>query len=412
MSTDLPDAASARPAFSSRGVAWMLGVGVVAFLGLVALATFQPELRGGVDGGAHALSRSAVGFAGLARLMRDRGVPVVVSRGTIPRVDGPAGLVIQTPTVGTNMGKARADDRRRVRLVILDKWLTSPDPRHQGWVRKGGLRPAVGPAMLAPQPGAAAKQGTVERRPGDGRPTLTGVGAWGGSAIPLDAIDRFQTLDGLQGEALLKDETGRTVLWRVAQNTYVLTDPDLMNNHGLASLRNAQAAGAIIDQLRLGGPVIFDVTVNGFVRSRSLLRLALGPPFLGATLCALAAALLMGFHAAARFGPTPHGGRALALGKRGLVDNSALLIRLAKREAHMGGRYAALVRRMVVKGLAFSREAEPHAVDAALDRLTPPEATPFSALVAEAEGAKTEEQLMRAAEALHRRKLEMTRERI
>jgi hypothetical protein len=78
----------------------------------------------------------------------------------------------------------------------------------------------------------------------------------------------------------------------------------------------------------------------------------------------------------------------------------------------MGSRYAAYVRRAVVKGLAFSREAAPRAVDAALDRLAHGDEPPFSALVAEAEGAKTEDQLMRAARALHQRKLEMTRERI
>jgi hypothetical protein len=405
-------AAENQPVFSSRSVAWMLGVGVVAFLALVALATFQPELRDGQDGGKHALSRSAVGFHGLTRLLKDTGVPVVVSRGAIPRVDGPPGLVIQTPEVGTDMTKPRTDDRRRARLVVLDKWFATPDPRRPGWVLKGRLRPPEGPAQLGVERArdGKSKVGRVHRRAGSSRPVVTATA--NGRRYTLDPIDRLQTLDGLGGEAVVRDEEGRTVLWRLADNTFVLTDPDLLNNQGLKSARNATYAYGLIDQLRGGGPVIFDVTLNGFSRSRSLLRLALAPPFLGAVLCALAAALLMGFHAAVRFGPVPAPERALALGKRVLVDNSALLIRLARREHRMGGRYAALIRRATIKGLALGRETDAAAADAALDRLTGAGEPAFSALVAEAEQARTEDQLMRAARALHRRKLEMTRERI
>src|SRR5688572_32238901 len=44
----------------------------------------------------------------------------------------------------------------------------------------------------------------------------------------------------------------------------------------------------IFENLREGtGPVIFDLTLSGYRRSPSLLRLAFEPPLLGATLCAL-----------------------------------------------------------------------------------------------------------------------------
>ena len=52
------------------------------------------------------------------------------------------------------------------------------------------------------------------------------------------------------------------------------------------------AGAAVLENLRLEhGPIIFDVTLNGFVRGRNLLKTAFEPPFLSATLCAVLAAL-------------------------------------------------------------------------------------------------------------------------
>src|SRR6185436_15439404 len=66
-----------------------------------------------------------------------------------------------------------------------------------------------------------------------------------------------------------------------------------------------------------------------------LLRLVLEPPFLAMTLALLVAALLAGFHGAIRFGQPRREERTIALGKAALVENSAGLIRLARREVHM-----------------------------------------------------------------------------
>jgi hypothetical protein len=190
-----------------------------------------------------------------------------------------------------------------------------------------------------------------------------------------------------------------------------------MDNRGLASLPAARTAVAIIDALRGGqGPVIFDVTLNGLARPRSLLGLAFAPPFLGSSLCALATALLMGAHAAARFGPARPQAPALALGKTALLDNTAMLIQLARREPKMGRRYAALVRRALARRvLAVSASGvQPDAttLDPALDRLAPEGASPFSALAAEADTARDTAALMRAVRRLHDRQVEILGERL
>jgi hypothetical protein len=217
-------------------------------------------------------------------------------------------------------------------------------------------------------------------------------------------------MDPGQGEVMLSDDKGRAVLVRLDDKTMVLSDPDILNNQGLASLDTAEAAIAILDACHgAQGPVIFDVTLNGFKRARSLLRLALEPPFLGATLCALAAALLMGAHAAVRFGAPQPDKAALALGKTGLVENAAVLIELANREPAMAPRYVDMVRRLAARSMGLPAATAPAQIDRALDSASPPMAAPFSALAAEAANVATRTDLLELARRLHRRRLEIAR---
>src|SRR5688500_10583947 len=88
----------AAPAFSARAVLALVVVGIIAFAGLAVLSAFAPELRSGNDGRAHALSRSAVGFAGVPILMKGLGESVVISRTKPHGLDNAA--VILTPDAG------------------------------------------------------------------------------------------------------------------------------------------------------------------------------------------------------------------------------------------------------------------------------------------------------------------------
>ncbi len=398
-----------RETFSGRVVLVLLAVGVAAFAGLLALTAYAPDLHDGLDGQGHALSRSAIGFAGIVRLLRDAGEAAVAARGPVP-LGGAQGMIVVTPPPGaTAVDLAKLKPNRRV-LIVLPKWRTTPDPAHLGWVQKAGL--LSGEQSVSVLMGRLEKGASVSTswRKGPSKPVLDGSMA-GATPYPLGTIDRFQTIALPVGKVELADEAGRAVLVRLDDVTFVLSDPDILNNQGLASLANAKAAVAILDDCRgAQGPVIFDVTMNGFKRSRSLLRLALEPPFLGATLCALAAALLMGAHAAVRFGaPTPDGA-ALALGKAALVENAAVLIELAKREPAMAPRYVDVVRRAAARGMGLPIATAADRIDRALDAATPPTLAPFSTLAAEARTVRTRADLLDLARRLHRRRLEITRE--
>ena len=183
---------------------------------------------------------------------------------------------------------------------------------------------------------------------------------------------------------------------RVRYLVYILSDPDLLNNRGLADPANAAAAIAIVQALRAGnGPVAMDVTLNGLGKSPSLLRAAFAPPFLGATICALLAALLMGLHAATRFGPAWTPPRIFARGKMALADNSAALVKMMGREAAMAPRYVAGARNLVLERLGARRIA-PAQQQALLDALTKTGES-YEQLLTEASGARTGGDLLTVA---------------
>ena len=192
---------------------------------------------------------------------------------------------------------------------------------------------------------------------------------------------------------------------------FALAEPDLLNNHGLSDAATARAGLMVLSVVSINGPVYLDVTLNGLERTRSLLKLMLQPPFLGATLCALAAALMMIWQALWRFGQAARGSRAFALGKTALADNQAGLIRMAARQHRMGGGYAALVRDLVARAVAAPRDLAGAGLEALLDRLGRGHTTEaHTDIAAAADRAANNTQLMDAAQRLHRWRLEMTRE--
>lgn len=426
--TPAPDGPAPARAFSPVVVFWMVVVALMAFGGFTVLSAYAPDLRDEGDGAAHALSKSAIGFAGLRELLTARGDVVVVGRGG-PRA---AGLHIFTPGEASDdaaLGPMRA---LTPKLVILPKWGALPDPRHRGWVIKAGVvapdlaSSAVSDAFFAEARTAGALK--VAQRRGVARPVLRVAAAprapetarvplTPGSLLRPGPVEALQTVSGDGWKPIVVDEAGRGVLVQAAKEPglYVLADPDLLNNHGLADFATAEVGVALIDGLNGtdGGSIVQDVTLNGFKRSRGFLKLAFEPPFLGLTLAALGAALLMGLHAAVRFGPARASGRALALGTRALADNSAGLIRLAGREPGMASAYVALVRAGVARAVGAPRELTGEALDQFLDSLGRARGLTHTAagLAAAARTVRTRPELMRLAGDLNDWKMEMTRDR-
>jgi hypothetical protein len=387
--------ARGEDAFRPATVALIVVVGVAAFVAMLVLGAYAPDLRSGKNGGSHALSNAATGFSGLVALAEATGRKPVVVR-NLADLDSEA-LVVATPESGTDdLSDLLARRGSKPTLLVMPKWSVVPDRAHAGWVRTTGLKLALDPArLLYPQHPLV-----VERQREAGTPLRT-LPPEAPPAMQFRAPGALQTVAGKDLVPIVTDQAGRTVVAQVGQSrVYILADPDLLSNRGIGDVHQAGAALALLDYLNSTGnePVLFDVTLNGFGRSKSPLKLAFDPPFLATTLAIGAALLLAALHGLGRFGAPRRPQRALAFGKAALVDNAAALIRIARRQAALGGRYADIVRTRAAAAFGVPAKLQGDAVDHYLDGLG---GRRFSELASAAAEAQDPDQLLGAARALH-----------
>lgn len=405
-----PSPSVAARVFNPVTAIWMVLVGVFAFSALIVLATYAPDLRSGDDGDNHALSHSAIGFAGAVELLKDAGQPVTISHAKLS-ADHKEGLLIATPGPMVDAKAIKALGFGGPVLVVLPKWTAFPNLQHRGWI--GAATPID--LKLLPKDSFLASM-NLARRPGVAAPILASRGGpFGPDRFTAGPVEQLQSIQSTTLIPILADDTGAVLLARDPKAyVYYLSDPDLLDNHGLKSVDTALAASHILSSLKAAdGPVIFDVTLNGFARSRSVMRLLFDPPFLAVTLCLFFAGALAGFQAACRFGATRRAGRVFALGKEALADNTAALIRLTGREHRMGGRYADLTRTLAAKAVGAPRDLTGDALTGFLDRMGAQRGAPDSLgeLTALIGAAPDKERTLAAARRLFRWRLEMTRER-
>ena len=391
------------PAASDQGqpfnVKLMLGLiagGIVAFAAFMLLAAYAGDFRSGRDGRAHALSVSATGFKGIVELVGHSGGQARLVR-TEAELES-EGLLVLAVEQGTDPRTLKeVVDRRgaKATLLILPKWLTVPNKRRSGWVY------AIDPldeqfltALIGEVQGVKIVQPTQGRGVAAGRELLEGV------KVPLPK--RPQYVAGKDVKPLLAGPGGALLAQLGDRPLWILSDPDLMNNHGLKNARTARAALQMLETLNTteAETIGFDLTLNGFGRKPNVLKLAFEPPFLALTLSLFVAALLAGLHGAFRFGPEEREERAIAFGKAALVENSAGLIKLARREHRLGGAYADVIAEEAARASGAPAGLQPGELEAYLDRLSPADGPKFTYLTARARAAADTSDLIGAARAL------------
>lgn len=400
--------AQGRPpeVFSARVAIILFLVGVFSFSAFMTLSTFAPDFMDGNDGQAHALSKSAIGYSGAIKLARAQGKQISVNRGEPSGLS--ASLVVLTPE--TKIDFATIDRLAHLNaLIVLPKWLPVPSAKQRGWVRESAPTSEfwLDEILSEIAPKTAIKQEKIPTAPELLFDPMAGETPGNPGTLRPGKIAALQSISGPELTPVVTTRDGKTVLSLVRRKEgariYILSEPDLLNNQGIADIATARAGLAIVSALaEHGAPIAFDVTLNGFERSRSLMRLALEPPLLAATLSFAIVAAMLAWRAATRSGPTTRGKRAIALGKRALADNSAALIRLTGRDHTMAPRYAQMVRMVVAESLQISRDAS-ETTAAELDRIAQScgvRAT-YSELAAEAANAKTAAETLTAARRLH-----------
>ena len=387
---------AADGAFNARTMLLITAIGALAFIAMLVLGAYAPDLRSGRNGGSHALSNGATGFSGIVKLAQETGRNPLIVRSD-PDLQSEDLTVISPEHGWTDLSEVLGHRGARATLLVLPKWDAAPDKQRPGWVRVSGLLPAADPARtLYP-----ATPFTIAREKTHGEPLRT-LAAGAPAELQFLAPSVLQTVGSKDIEPLIVNARGAIVLGKLKRGQfYILADPDLLNNHGMGDERQARAALALLDFLNSTGAtaIRFDVTTNGLGRSRSPLKLAFDAPFLAVTLTIFAAMLLAGWQALVRFGPVRRPERAIAFGKAALVDNSAALIRKAGREAHLGGRYVDVIRDRAVALFRLPPSLDSQTLESRLEALNPRRS--FAATAQAAEQARNREELLGAAQSLN-----------
>jgi hypothetical protein len=405
-------------AFSPLTMLIMVLVGVVCLAGIALLSAFEPELKSGNDGQAHALSKSSVGYLALSRMMDKSGLSVDLNRRGLVDGENDYSTVVIAPTFATTGEQILNFYRDGPTIIILPKWYAGADQKKRGWVKLISTTPTSETFDILP---ADLREGSKLLEAD--KPVVlplkfsSAVGDDEADFGTTPSIRNLRTITGPKWQTVLAGPNGGAVIAKYKEtNVYLVADPDVFNNAGMASLANTKFAEAFFYDIASDedeGPLVFDLTLSGFQKKPNLGRLMIQPPLLGATLCLVLAAVLVSLQAATRFLPPKEAARVVALGKRALADNTAGLIRMGRREHHMGLPYANMMKRIVSKAVGAPANLDPVAQTAMLDRVSELSDSQlrFSNLVGEAGGASNPQDLVKVAQDLHRWKQETTRER-
>jgi hypothetical protein len=381
--------------FRRRTVLLLIAAGLLLTVGYLLVSGYGERVDRQRSTVPSATSRFATGFRGLSDLIEKTGGTVTLSGDSVARPD--SGLMILTPNLRTTDDelKAALDEaagETAPALIVLPKWATRPQKLRP--TREERIAP-VPPRVLARMLGPVAKvEVRVTEKGKLNYPTSLDL-------RPFAAQEQLQSIDGDKLYPLITAPDGSAVLAEVpGKHIYILADPDLLNNLGLADRRNAFAAIALITELDPDNPgtVVFDTMLPYGAGGRNLVQLMFEPPFLGVTLALLAAALLAGIATWSRFGPPRREPRAMAFGKRALIENIVGLARRAGRVREGGDAYADTIRDWAARRLALPRTLQGEALDAHLDALRTD--TPYAATTDRVRNAKTEAELLHAAQKL------------
>jgi hypothetical protein len=306
---------------------------------LLAVATVLLGVFGGGGStdtvGPSTFSRSAIGYAGIADVMRRLGARVVKSRqDSIGNLNPDGLLVVAEPSSDVAQQQLRILLNADRVLLVLPKWIGRASQSPHGWVSEVALLPD----SVARDVARTALQSVdiVRTEP---------VTRWSHNEIGSVPVipGKVQLVKSSRLRAVIGTDSGMLVgeLRNGARRMWILADPDVMQNHGLAEPDNAVFSVALINALRgADGNVVFDEVVHGFEnRSRSPLRWLFEFPFVLASIQGAIAVALLLWATLRRFGAPVSPPVALQSGKRSLIENTAKLLERARLRPMIIQRY-------------------------------------------------------------------------
>ncbi len=339
--------------FSRRALVWLVSISVASFATWLVVGLIAPEPTEVDSAKADAYSRSAIGHRAFVELMRAQDVPVMVSRfdsGT--RAGDQALLVVAEPRLDADTPARTRKLQQMLRsarrtLLVLPKWQGQEDDQHPGWLGRAELVPPTAVARALQDADIPASYALPA---GDGVLSCEGVPANPTLQRPQllrPTSDQLTPLITCAGGWLLaerEDALGGTV--------WILSDPDVLANHGLGDGDNATVAWAVLGYARRPGQtVVLDETLHGHERAPSLWRELFTFPLAVASVQGAFVVAFLVWAGLGRFGAPLPAPSPLSAGKGVLVENTAALLRLGGHSAYTLGRYLESLKHEVARTL-------------------------------------------------------------
>ena len=384
---------SDEPVFSRRLlIGWVAGAVVVFAVSLYLMGA--GELTGPESVGASTFSRSAIGHAGIAEVLQRLDIHVVKSRyDSLSQLTPGSVLVIAEPRPAAQSEEAiRNLLKANTILLVLPKWTGAPSEQHDGWLKEADER-FLGDAQWALK--LVAPRAEVVRERIDAGSGL----AWSTNVLGLapNLASPAQLVRGTGLQPIIGSDKGMLIgeINERNRHIWVLSDPDVISNHGLARPGNAALAVAVFKRLLSpppsqagqakgqpkgkatptpppagGGNVVFDETVHGYIaKPVSPFMLLFRFPFVIATAQGLIAVALLLWATLARFGVAQSAPAALRAGREGLLQNMAKMIEFTGHQRVMIARYIRETVRDVARQLHAPRGLSGEALMAWLQRV-------------------------------------------
>lgn len=407
--------ATPQSAFSRTAATLVAAVIGVSFIGAILLTVFLEDITGRPSASSDGYSVSAIGHHAIVEVLEELDVPVVVSRHGSGAKAGAGVLVIAEPVVPPDDDDAAAKLKDLVTsadtvLVVLPKWYGTPRGDNRRWLEDIAF---IDNDEVEATLRALDSEATVTR----GLPGPVTIDAYDLGTPDFKLAEDFeiaQTVTGDRRDVHRLGDGGLLLELYVEDTTvFILTDPDVMNNAGLTRPGNARFVVSLLDELRDGGPVVFDETLHGFAEEPSLWKAIFRFPLAVVTLHVLLLMVVVVWAGLGRFGPARGAPPPLAAGKEYLVRNTAALLRVAGHHGHALERYFLAAVETVRAELHAPRDLATVDVPSWLERvrLARGGTIPYPELrdqVAEAVRTRNARAVLAAADRVHRWRLEMT----
>jgi hypothetical protein len=219
-------------------------------------------------------------------------------------------------------------------LLILPKWTGRPSDAKPTWIAEAYPIDRSVAAWALNLVAPKAELSDADKAPNWTTNTLNLAPNIDGG-VRLMHGDRLQPIIGNADGMLLGEIKDRN------RKIWVLSDPDVISNHGLARAGNAALAIAIIAHLHSGaGSIVFDETIHGFIaQPENPLLLLFRFPFVIATVQGAIAIGLLLWATLGRFGTPQPAPAPLSAGRQGLLENIAKLVDITGHREVMIKRY-------------------------------------------------------------------------